>query len=237
LPTDIRNYVNLSIHINILRDIEDYTKMSSSPSEGSLKKKEEVKREVRTDEAGNITAEKVEIRKKDGEGDEIVEKFEHTIQDKGKDKDLGIEDKLGAAAQAVGAKIKQPTSDFQTEYEKGLDKEREGVGVVRDVEDAGEKMKAGAKAVGEKIKDPDKDLGTEYEKKMDRESEVGATEEREDTDFEIRKEKSEAGKDVEDAGEKIKAGAKALGKKVEDPDKDMNTEYEKEKLEEKTKLD
>lgn len=197
--------------------------MSSSPSEGSLKKKEEVKREVRTDEAGNLTAEKVEIKKKDGEGNEVVEKFEHTIQDRGKDKDLGIEDKLGAAAQAVGAKIMQPTSDFQTEYEKGLDKERKGVGVVRDVEDAGEKMKAGATAVGEKIKDPDKDLETEYEKeKLKEKSNLS---------------ESEAHSDAEDAYDKIKAGAKALGKKVEDPDKDMNTEYEKEKLKEKTKLD
>lgn len=47
---------------------------------------------------------------------------------------------------------------------------------------------------------------------------------------------SEARRDAEDAGDKIKAGAKALGKKVENPDKDLGTEYEKEKFKEKTKL-
>jgi hypothetical protein len=64
------------------------------------------------------------------------------------------------------------------------------------------------------------------------------------TDVEVKKEtryevsrKSEGEKDVEDAGDKIKAGAKALGKKVEDPDRDLGTEYEKEKFKEKTKLD
>ncbi len=43
---------------------------------------------------------------------------------------------------------------------------------------------------------------------------------------------SEARRDAEDTGDKIKAGAKALGKKVEDPDKDLNTKYEKEKFKE-----
>jgi hypothetical protein len=33
-------------------------------------------------------------------------------------------------------------------------------------------------------------------------------------------------------GDKIKAGAKVLKKKVEDPDKNLRTEYEKEKLKE-----
>ena len=39
----------------------------------------------------------------------------------------------------------------------------------------------------------------------------------------------------EDVGldDKIKAGAKALGKKIEDPDRDTGTEYEKEKLKER----
>lgn len=46
---------------------------------------------------------------------------------------------------------------------------------------------------------------------------------------------SEARRDAEDVADKIKAGAKALGKKVEDPDRDLGTEYEKEKLKEKTK--
>jgi hypothetical protein len=45
--------------------------------------------------------------------------------------------------------------------------------------------------------------------------------------------KSEAERDVEDAGDKIKAGAKAVANKVNDPDKDLGTEYENEKIEEK----
>lgn len=49
--------------------------------------------------------------------------------------------------------------------------------------------------------------------------------------------KSETERDLEDAGDKIKAGARALGKKAEDPDRDLGTEYEKEKFKEKTKLD
>lgn len=56
------------------------------------------------------------------------------------------------------------------------------------------------------------------------------------TDIEVRR-KSEAEKDLEDAGDKIKAGAKAVAKKVDDPDKDVGTEYNKEKLKEKAKLD
>jgi hypothetical protein len=48
---------------------------------------------------------------------------------------------------------------------------------------------------------------------------------------------SEARRGVEDAGDKIKAGAKAIGKKAEDPNRDLGTEYEKEKFKEKTRLD
>lgn len=45
--------------------------------------------------------------------------------------------------------------------------------------------------------------------------------------------KSETGRDLEDAGDKIKAGAKAVGNKIKDPDKDLGTEYDKEKFKEK----
>ena len=45
--------------------------------------------------------------------------------------------------------------------------------------------------------------------------------------------KSEAERDMEDAGDKMKAGAKAAANKLSDPDKDMNTEYHKEKFKEK----
>lgn len=48
---------------------------------------------------------------------------------------------------------------------------------------------------------------------------------------------SEARRDAEDAADKIRAGAKALDKKVEEPNKDLDTEYTKEKMKEKTGLD
>ena len=47
--------------------------------------------------------------------------------------------------------------------------------------------------------------------------------------------KSEAKRDLEDTGDKMKAGAKAMGAKMKDPDKDMGTQYEKKKAEEKLK--
>jgi hypothetical protein len=45
--------------------------------------------------------------------------------------------------------------------------------------------------------------------------------------------KSEAKGDLQDAGDKMKAGAKAVGAKMEDPDRDMGAQYEKKKTEEK----
>ena len=45
--------------------------------------------------------------------------------------------------------------------------------------------------------------------------------------------KSEAKQDMEDAGDKMKAGAKAMGAKMKDPDRDMGAEYEKKKAEER----
>ncbi len=47
--------------------------------------------------------------------------------------------------------------------------------------------------------------------------------------------KSEAERDLEDAGDKIKAGASAMGAKMEDPDRDLGAQYEKKKAEEKLK--
>ena len=60
------------------------------------------------------------------------------------------------------------------------------------------------------------------------------------TDYEIKKKttfevdrKSEAEKDLEDAADKVQAGAKAVANKIRDPNKDLNTEYQKEKIKEK----
>ena len=44
---------------------------------------------------------------------------------------------------------------------------------------------------------------------------------------------SEIKRDVEDASDKMKAGAKAAGNKIADPDRDTETEYNKEKIKEK----
>jgi hypothetical protein len=45
--------------------------------------------------------------------------------------------------------------------------------------------------------------------------------------------KSGTKQDLEDAGNKMKAGAKAMGAKMKDPDRDMGAQYEKNKAEEK----
>jgi len=44
--------------------------------------------------------------------------------------------------------------------------------------------------------------------------------------------KGETEQNLENAGDKIKAGAKALGKKIEDPDRALRTEYNREKFKE-----
>ena len=60
------------------------------------------------------------------------------------------------------------------------------------------------------------------------------------TDYEIKKKttfevdrKSEAEKDLKDASDKVQAGAKAVANKLKDLDRDLNTEYQKEKIKEK----
>ena len=60
------------------------------------------------------------------------------------------------------------------------------------------------------------------------------------TDYEVKKKveynvdrKTEGEKDLEDASDKMQAGAKAVANKVSDPDRDLETEYNKEKLKEK----
>ncbi|MDQ3835607.1 MAG: hypothetical protein M3270_01555 [Thermoproteota archaeon] len=55
---------------------------------------------------------------------------------------------------------------------------------------------------------------------------------------EVRREvdtKSEAEQDLEDAGDKMKAGARAMGAKMEDTNRDLGAQYEKKKAEEKLK--
>jgi hypothetical protein len=44
--------------------------------------------------------------------------------------------------------------------------------------------------------------------------------------------KGDTEREVEDAGDKIKAGAKAIGSKIKNPKRDLGTEYRKEKIKE-----
>lgn len=59
-----------------------------------------------------------------------------------------------------------------------------------------------------------------------------------DTDEEIKDNVSDAAQSVkegaEDIKDKVKAGFKAVGEKITDPEKDIETEYNKEKLKEKS---
>ena len=48
---------------------------------------------------------------------------------------------------------------------------------------------------------------------------------KEKTEFEVGKTDTE--EKLEDAGDKVKAGAKAVAKKVSDPDRDLESEYHK----------
>jgi hypothetical protein len=45
--------------------------------------------------------------------------------------------------------------------------------------------------------------------------------------------KTETERDLEDASDKLQAGAKAVANKVSDPDRDLETEYHNEKMKEK----
>lgn len=58
-----------------------------------------------------------------------------------------------------------------------------------------------------------------------------------DTNDDVKDNVEEAGHEVkegvEDAKDKVKAGAKAVFNKVKDPDRDLDTEYQKEKIKEK----
>jgi len=62
-----------------------------------------------------------------------------------------------------------------------------------------------------------------------------SNEEREFKETKINSEEAldDAGEELENAGEKVKAGAKAVGNKLADPDRDLETEYQKEKIKEK----
>ena len=66
---------------------------------------------------------------------------------------------------------------------------------------------------------------TDYESKEEREFKETKTNSEEALD--------DAGEELENAGDKVKAGAKAVGNKLADPDRNLETEYQKEKIKEK----
>ena len=51
---------------------------------------------------------------------------------------------------------------------------------------------------------------------------------------EVNTESNESESDLKDAGDKMKAGAKAMGAKMSDPDKDLDTHYQQKKAEEQS---
>jgi hypothetical protein len=61
---------------------------------------------------------------------------------------------------------------------------------------------------------------------------MGEYEIKKKTTYEVDR-KGEAERDLEDASDKVQAGAKAVANKVKDPDRDLDTEYQKEKIKEK----
>lgn len=67
---------------------------------------------------------------------------------------------------------------------------------------------------------------SDYETK---ETEVEAEEAKSDVEEGL----EDAGEGLENASDKFQAGAKAVGKKITNPDKDLESEYEKEKIKEK----
>src|SRR4029079_8175014 len=143
--------------------------------------------------------------------------------------------KIKAGAKAVAKKIDDPDKDIGTEYnkEKPINRNddvqgdgRDAAEIVGDSLNEGvNKIKAGAKAVAKKIDDPDKDIGTEYnkEKPINRNNDVQG---------DGRDAAEIVGDSLNEGVDKIKAGAKAVAKKIDDPDKDIGTEYNKEKIKE-----
>lgn len=61
---------------------------------------------------------------------------------------------------------------------------------------------------------------------------MGEYEIKKKTTYEVDR-KGEAERDLEDASDKVQAGAKAVANKVKDPDKDLDIEYQKEKIKKK----
>jgi hypothetical protein len=74
----------------------------------------------------------------------------------------------------------------------------------------------------------------EYEVKKETTYEVDTHDTKDDVKEDVKGAGHEVKEGAEDAKDKLKAGTKAVFNKVKDPDKDIGTEYDKEKIKEKT---
>ena len=123
-----------------------------------------------------------------------------------------------------------------TEEETAFDKVKKGVkevvggtagvvegtaqGIKEAVEETTEGVEEGVEETTEGVKETSKDA-------TDKDKLTSSYEETKNREY------NEAGEELEDAGDKVKAGAKAFGKKVADPDRDLGSEYQEEKIKEK----
>ena len=73
----------------------------------------------------------------------------------------------------------------------------------------------------------------EYEVKKETTYEVDTHDAKDEVKDDVKDAGHEVKEGAEDAKDKLKAGAKAVFNKVKDPDKDIGTEYDKEKVKEK----
>jgi hypothetical protein len=109
-----------------------------------------------------------------------------------------------------------------TEEENAFDKVKKGL---KDVVGGTAGIVEGtAQGIKEAVEEEDKGTATDA---TDTDMDTSSFEEEKNRAY------NEAGEELEDAGDNIKAGTKAVVKKISDSDKDLGNEYQKEKIEEK----
>ena len=74
----------------------------------------------------------------------------------------------------------------------------------------------------------------EYEVKKETTYEVDTHDTKDDVKDDVKEAGHEVKEGAEDVKDKLKAGTKAVFNKAKDPDRDIGTEYDKEKIKEKT---
>jgi hypothetical protein len=112
-----------------------------------------------------------------------------------------------------------------TEEEKAFDKVKKGVKEV--VGGTAGVVEGTAQGIKEAVEDTKEGVEETARDATDKDMHTSSYEDTKNREY------NEAEEKLEDAGDKVKAGAKAVANKVEDPDKDLESEYRKEKFEEK----